>query len=68
MIPVSDQFVSILDDVDQGKVMEDSIHFVAQKNAYDACKNKIKILQLRIKQTNQDIEALYIEMENVCNT
>ena len=68
MINMSDQFAIILEDVDQGKVTEDSIHFVARKNAYDACTNKIKILHPRIKRTNQDIEALHMEVENVFET
>jgi hypothetical protein len=62
MINASDQFASILDDVEQGKTTEESIRFVARKNAYDACKNQIKVLQLRIERTNRDIETLNMEV------
>jgi hypothetical protein len=68
MINMSDQYASILDDVDHGKSTEDSICFVARKNAYEACKNQIEVLQFRIKQTNGDIEKFYMEMENVLVT
>ena len=64
MINVSDQYASILDDVDQGKATEDSIRFVARKNAYEACKNQIEVLQFRIERTNGDIETCNMEMEN----
>ena len=65
MINLSDQFAIILDDVDQGKVTQDSIRFVARKNAYDACNDQIQILQSRIKQSNHDIKTFHMEMENV---
>jgi hypothetical protein len=68
MISVSDQYANILDDVDQGRTTEDSIRFVARKNAYESCKNQITILQLRIQQTNQNIEKLNIEIENILVT
>lgn len=41
MISVSDQYANVLDDVDQGRMNEDSIRFVARKNAYESCKNQI---------------------------
>jgi hypothetical protein len=64
MINVSDQYASILDDVDQGKTTEDNIRFVARKNAYESCNNQINILQKRIQQTNQNIETMNMEREN----
>ena len=68
MISVSDQYANILDDVDQGRTTKDSIRFVARQNAYESCKNQITILQLRIQQTNQNIEKLNIEIENTLVT
>lgn len=68
MISVSDQYANVLDDVDQGRMNEDSIRFVARKNAYESCKNQIAILQRRIQQTNQNIDKLNAEIENTLVT
>ncbi len=43
---------------------EDSIRYVARKNAYDACKEQIEILQSRIRKNNKDIEQLNMEIAN----
>ncbi len=64
MIKVSDSYTSIVEDFENGKTTESSIRFIARKNAYDACKNQIEILQLRITQTNEDIKSLKVDIQN----
>ena len=64
MIKVSDSYASTVEDVENGKTTENSIHFVARKNVYDTCKNQIEILQSRITQTNEDIKSLKVDIQN----